>query len=53
MKAQARLHTGFNLIKGFPDAVVITEGRTNEKRKAQKLMRRHKGSVIFIFDLGY
>ena len=53
MKAQARLHTGFNLIKGFPDAVVITEGRTNEKRKAKKLMRLHKGSVIFIFDLGY
>ena len=53
MKAQARLHTGFNLIKGFPDAVVITEGRTNEKRKAKKLMRRHKGSVIFIIDLGY
>ena len=53
MKAQARLHTGFNLINGFPDAVVITAGRTNEKRKAQKLMRRHKGSVIFIFDLGY
>ena len=53
MKAQARLHTDFNLIKGFPEAVVITEGRTNEKKKAKKLMRRHKGSVIFIIDLGY
>lgn len=53
MKAQARLHTDFNLIKGIPEAVVITEGRTNEKRKAKRLMRRHKGSVIFIIDLGY
>ena len=53
MKAQARLHVDFNLIKGFPEAVVITEGRTNEKRKAKRLMRRHKGSVIFIIDLGY
>lgn len=53
MKAQARLHVGYDLIKGIPDAVVITEGRTNEKRKAKKLMRRHKGSVIFIIDLGY
>lgn len=53
MKAQIRLHVDFNLIKGLPEAVVITEGRTNEKRKAKRLMRRHKGSVIFIIDLGY
>ena len=53
MKAQARLHLDYNLIKGIPEAVVITEGRTNEKRKAKKLMRRHKGAVIFIIDLGY
>ena len=53
MKAQARLHLDFNLLKGIPEAVVITEGRTNEKRKAKRLMRRHKGSVIFIIDLGY
>jgi len=53
MKAQARLHTDFNLLKGIPEAVVITEGRTNEKRKAKRLMRRHKGAVIFIIDLGY
>lgn len=53
MKAQARLHLDYNLIKGIPGAVVITEGRTNEKRKAKKLMRRHKGAVIFIIDLGY
>jgi len=53
MKAQARLHTEFNLIKGIPEAVVITEGRTNEKRKAKRLMRQHQGAVIFIIDLGY
>ena len=53
MKAQARLHLDYNLIKGIPKAVVITEGRTNEKRKAKKLMRHHKGAVIFIIDLGY
>jgi len=53
MKAQARLHLDFNLLKGIPEAVVITEGKTNEKRKAKKLMRRHRGSVIFIIDLGY
>jgi hypothetical protein len=53
MKAQARLHISFDFLRGIPDVVLITAGRTNEKRKAKRLMRSHKGSVIFIIDLGY
>lgn len=53
MKAQARLHLNFNLSRGIPEVVTITDGRANEKKKLKKLLKRKSTSTIVIFDLGY
>lgn len=54
-KAQAKVHTLFDIQVGVPKLVLITGARRSERWQARTLVRRGKTGVwtIFVVDLGY
>jgi hypothetical protein len=54
-KAQAKVHTMFNVTLGLPAMVNVTGARRSEIRQARKLVREavKRGPTIVVTDLGY
>ena len=54
-KAQAKLHTMFNVSLRVPTLVTITGAKRSEREQARKMVQKalKRGPTIFVFDLGY
>lgn len=54
-KAQAKLHTMFNVSLRVPTLVSITGAKRSEREQARKMVQKalKRGPTIFVFDLGY
>lgn len=54
-KAQAKLHTLFNVTLGIPDVITVTGAKRSERRQARKLVWEavKRGFTILVTDLGY
>lgn len=54
-RAQARVHTMFNVSLGVPTMVTVTGAKRSERRQARKLLleAQKQGPTILVTDLGY
>lgn len=54
-KAQAKVHTMFDVTQGIPLMANVTGARRSERRQAQKLVQEaiKRGPTIIVTDLGY
>lgn len=50
-KAGIKLHTKFNLNKGVPEVIIVSNAKSHDKTKMDELII--KGDYIYVFDKGY